>query len=457
MRNSLGSLVAKGAVRGSLGLSPTTTPVFFVGPPRQPCLSSLCSALELRLLARSHQQKARLLLLRALLPNSDQRHNTDPAASAASTSNSKIIKQGKAKAKTKKQKANASAQGRAKAAPAHPTASQKDEHLEYSGRDYYRGGAHAVAEASLPRVAIVGRPNVGKSALFNRLVGAEIAVVFDRPGVTRDRLYAPVTWNGFPFLLTDTGGLMADAFAALDPEKHAVVADVIGAPGLPSLIERQAAAAVAEASVVVMCVDAVTGLNPAEQEVAAWLQKSYPNLPVIVAVNKSEGHRWADGSAAEFWGLGLGEPIPISAATGSGTGDLLDCVVGALRAESDDPSMDDACAPAAGDAQSGSVGLPSPPIGPEVAEQYVSKEEEALLLSSHYDHDADENVAMVDSEIREGPGSSEVGDSALIPSPAQHPAAPIAVAIIGRPNVGKSSLLNSILGEVGDSCDGFID
>lgn len=194
-------------------------------------------------------------------------------------------------------------------------------------------------------MALVGRPNVGKSALFNRIVRRRLAIVEDTPGVTRDRLYAEVEWSGRHFGLVDTGGYVARA----------------GDP-LVEQVRWQAEQAVAEADVVVFVVDAQTGLLPADQEVADVLRRS--GKPVLVAVNKVDTPGDGAVQAAEFSALGLADVLPVSALHGLRVGDLLDRVVELL--------------PASG-----------PP----------EEEEE-----------------------------------------------PVRVAVVGRPNVGKSSLVNALLG-----------
>lgn len=194
-------------------------------------------------------------------------------------------------------------------------------------------------------VAIVGRPNVGKSALFNRIVGARIAIVEGEPGVTRDRIYAQSEWDGRTFTLIDTGGI-----------------DLGAEEGFFALARRQAEIAVEEADVVLLVVDVRAGLVPADLEVAEALRRS--NKPVLVVANKADDGNLAL-AASEFFALGLGEPIPVSAEHGRGIADLLDRLV---------------------------VHLPS-----------VAAEEDA-------------------------------GDD-------------IRIAVIGRPNVGKSLLVNRLVGE----------
>ena len=171
------------------------------------------------------------------------------------------------------------------------------------------------------KVAVVGYPNVGKSSLVNRLSGTREAVVHKRPGVTRDRHEIACEWNGRAFTLVDTGGM-----DELDPDPIA------------GSIREQARAALADARVAVLVVDAQAGVRPGDEEMADLLRRA--KLPVVVAANKVDGVR--DLSlAADFHRLGLGEPIAVSAAQGLGTGDLLDRVTGLLpegdaAAEEDD-------------------------------------------------------------------------------------------------------------------------
>lgn len=198
--------------------------------------------------------------------------------------------------------------------------------------------------AERPVVALVGRPNVGKSTLFNRLVGERIAIVEDLPGTTRDRLYGDTEWAGVPFVVVDTGGL------ALDPTNNMLES-----------IRAQAEVAMEEADVIVFLVDAADGLTAADEDVAERLRLT--RKPIVLAANKADNPE-RRLNAVEFYSLGLSEPVPISAIHGTGTGDLLDQIVAQL------------------------------PVTPE----------------------------------------AEDDDS-------------VKIALVGRPNVGKSSLLNRLLGE----------
>jgi GTPase len=205
-----------------------------------------------------------------------------------------------------------------------------------------------------PVLAIVGRPNVGKSSLFNRLVGEQRAIVQDQPGTTRDRLYGDADWNGVEFTVIDTGGLVLDETLPGEIE--------LSSEEIVRRTREQAQAAIEEADVVLFMVDARSGMTGADEEIAEVLRKSAK--PVIVAANKAESEE-RRLNAVEFYQLGLGDPMPISAHHAVNTGDLLDEIVAAF-----------------------------PPPGAE---------------------EEDENVTRI--------------------------------ALVGRPNVGKSRLLNALLGQ----------
>lgn len=196
-----------------------------------------------------------------------------------------------------------------------------------------------------PVIAIVGRPNVGKSTIFNRIIGDRLAIVEDKPGITRDRIYGTGEWTGRSFSVIDTGGIEID-----------------GEDGILRLVRVQAELAIEEADVIVFMVDAKAGVTNADEEVAQILFRS--GKPVVVAVNKVDNLQRMD-DIYEFYSLGFGDPIPLSGSHGIGIGDLLEACVERL------PAGDD----------------------------------------QEYDDDV------------------------------------IKVALIGRPNVGKSSLVNAILGE----------
>ena len=156
-----------------------------------------------------------------------------------------------------------------------------------------------------PLVAIVGRPNVGKSMLFNKLTGKRLSIVEDTPGVTRDRLYAQAEWRSRTFDLVDTGGIEPDT----DDQ-------------ILSFMREQAEIAIAAADVIIFVCDIRTGMTAADQEVAGMLQRS--GKPVVLAVNKMDSTGHTDPDIYEFYNLGLGDPYPVSAVHGHGTGDLLD-------------------------------------------------------------------------------------------------------------------------------------
>ena len=170
----------------------------------------------------------------------------------------------------------------------------------------------------LPIVAIIGRPNVGKSTFVNRLAGDQQAIVHDEPGITRDRTYRPAFWQDRDFQVVDTGGLVFDDDTEFLP-----------------LIREQVMAALAEASVAIFVVDGQTGPTPADQAIADWLRQH--SVPVLLAVNKCESPQQGIIQAAQFWELGLGEPYPISAIHGSGTGELLDDLLQHLPATENIP------------------------------------------------------------------------------------------------------------------------
>lgn len=160
---------------------------------------------------------------------------------------------------------------------------------------------------AIPVVAVVGRPNVGKSTLFNRFVGRRMAIVDDAPGVTRDRNFAHADWAGRNFFVVDTGGVIEGSDEPLD-----------------RAVRKQAFAAVEEADVILFVVDSRSGVHPLDEKLAEILRKS--PQPVILVVNKVDNLP-SDQSHLDFWSLGMGEPIPLSAISGKGSGDLLDAVV----------------------------------------------------------------------------------------------------------------------------------
>ncbi|HEX8421957.1 MAG TPA: ribosome biogenesis GTPase Der [Pyrinomonadaceae bacterium] len=216
--------------------------------------------------------------------------------------------------------------------------------------------------AALPLVAIIGRPNVGKSTLFNRLVGERRSIVGDEPGITRDRIYGETEWAGRRFSIVDTGGIV--------PDDEALI---------PSNILRQAEFAIAEAEALVWVVDVRAGVTPLDEELARLLRTT--GKTVLVAANKTDAAR-LEADAGEFHRFGFNEVIPLAAEHGDGVGDLLDALVERLRSEDETETAGEGSA------------------------------------------DADDESRALPAVVRE-----------------------IRLAIIGRPNVGKSSLLNRLLGE----------
>ena len=175
----------------------------------------------------------------------------------------------------------------------------------------------------LPVVAVVGRPNVGKSTFFNRVLGQRLAIVEDRPGVTRDRNFARADWNGRQFYIVDTGGMVEGSDEPMD-----------------RLIRQQVVVAIEEADVVVLMVDGKEGPNPLDYSVAERLRRS--ERPVVLLVNKVDNL----GSPTalqhhDFWDLGLGEPLPVSSLSGKGSGDVLDAIVERLPEGTGDEAPDE--------------------------------------------------------------------------------------------------------------------
>ena len=158
----------------------------------------------------------------------------------------------------------------------------------------------------LPTVVIVGRPNVGKSTLFNRIIGEQVAIVENRPGVTRDRKEVEAEWLGRPFLLVDTGGWLP------------------GGTDLDAKVSRQVEAAVKSADLVLFLVDGAVGVTEDDESIAIWLRRI--KSPVLLVANKADNDR-REGERWEFLALGLGDPIPVSALHGRRAGDLLDEVI----------------------------------------------------------------------------------------------------------------------------------
>jgi GTP-binding protein len=260
----------------------------------------------------------------------------------------------------------------------------------------------ASGKGGIPVVAIVGRPNVGKSTLFNRILGQRSAIVEDRARTTRDRLYGDAEWNGRRFVIVDTGGL------EIDPDDP-----------IEARVQEQARLAIAEADVILFIVDAISGLTPSDLEAAAILRRA--TAPVIVTVNKADNEK-RELEAAEFHSLGWDETYAISASHGRGTGDLLDAIVWALPPESE--------AELARKAREAEAETWASEVVAGRLEPFVVGEPEA--------------EEEVDGELDPTEAEARRWDAAMA---ADADGEPAAIAFVGRPNVGKSSLLNALLGE----------
>ena len=175
---------------------------------------------------------------------------------------------------------------------------------------------------SKPMIAIVGRPNVGKSMLFNKLIGKRMSIVEDIPGVTRDRIYGETEWGGRKFILVDTGGI--------EPSTDNMIL---------AFMRDQAQIAIDNADVIVFVTDIKTGLTASDEEVARMLQRS--GKPIVLAVNKMDSVGAVNPDFYEFYNLGLGDPIAVSAVHGHGTGDLLDACMAYFPEEVEEEEDDD--------------------------------------------------------------------------------------------------------------------
>jgi len=258
----------------------------------------------------------------------------------------------------------------------------------------------------LPVVAIVGRPNVGKSTLFNRILGSRTAIVEDRARTTRDRLYGDTEWNGRRFVIVDTGGLEQGPD---DP--------------IEARVQEQARLAINEADVIVLVVDAATGMTPSDEEAAELLRRA--PAPVIVAVNKADNEK-RELEGAEFHALGWDETYAISASHGRGTGDLLDAIVWALPPESEQE-----LARKSRDVEADNW-----------ADEVAAGRLEPFVVADPEADEVDEDGVALDLD----PDAAETAkwDAAMA---AEADTQPASIAFVGRPNVGKSSLLNALLGE----------
>ncbi len=244
--------------------------------------------------------------------------------------------------------------------------------------------------SGLPVVAVVGRPNVGKSTLFNRIVGERQAIVEDRARTTRDRLYGVAEWNARRYVVIDTGGMEIEPGDAIEER-----------------VQDQARLAIEEADVIVFVVDAAVGQTPADQEVAEALRRA--EAPVIMAINKADNEK-LELQGHEFLQLGWEDWYAVSALHGRGTGDLLDAIVGALPEESFDELERKRR---------------------EIEANELAESIEAGIIPDDLEAEA--------AEGSEGEATAQTWFEGEAPVPR--------VAIVGRPNVGKSSLLNQLLGE----------
>ena len=266
-----------------------------------------------------------------------------------------------------------------------------------------------LSPAGLPIVAVVGRPNVGKSTLFNRIVGERRAVVEDQARTTRDRQYAVAEWNGRRFVLVDTGGLEARPGDAIEAG-----------------VQEQARLAIGEADLIVFVVDAAIGETPADAEAAQLLRRA--GSPALVAINKADNPR-RELEGAEFHRLGWGDTFTVSALHGRGVADLLDALVEALPPESE-VEVERRRREAQRDEELAAFGEELPPLPPD-------PELAGAAPAS----------GVGPADPTEEPSAAEAAWDAQIARDAARLSGPTAIAIVGRPNVGKSSLLNALLGE----------
>jgi GTP-binding protein len=222
-----------------------------------------------------------------------------------------------------------------------------------------------VDKMTKPVVALVGRPNVGKSTLFNRLCGERLAIVDDTPGTTRDRLFGTAEWGGMEFDVVDTGGIDPTAASRKDPLS-------IGSADFIKEIRNQAVIAVEEADFVFFLVDAISGITPADKEVAEILRKNQrmvegkPFPRIFLVANKADSSKQRE-LVHEFYELGLDEPYPISAVHGTGTGDLLDVLIAEFPEKSEEEEDDSAKIAIVGKPNAGKSSLLNRLVGEERA------------------------------------------------------------------------------------------
>ena len=255
-----------------------------------------------------------------------------------------------------------------------------------------------------PIVALVGRPNVGKSTLFNRLVGQRLAIVEDLPGTTRDRIYAEAQWTNVPFTLVDTGGLEALTQPARpSPEQPAALATA--SSGYVREIREQALIAIQEANAVVFVVDSEEGITTGDRDVAEILRRIADK--VVLCANKADNEARRQ-AAVEFWELGLGEPLAVSAIHGTGTGDLLDAIVERLPPAPEDVEDDSIKIGIIGRPNVGKSSLLNALLGHEraIVSELPGSTRDAIDTSLTYDGQA---ITLIDTAGIRRRGKIEVG------------------------------------------------
>jgi len=268
--------------------------------------------------------------------------------------------------------------------------------------------------SAVPLVAIVGRPNVGKSTLFNRLTGSRRAIVGDEPGITRDRLYGNAEWRGREFRVVDTGGII--------PEEKDLI---------PAEIFRQARVALNEAAAIVMLVDGRSEIAGPDRELARLLLRT--GKPLFLAVNKIDTDKQAP-LVGEFHGLGIREVFPVSAEHGSGLDDLLDAILETLPAKAATTEGTEATE------ESEHVSIRS------TGEKRTAKRERRSARDEGRTTKDDDLFNDQRPATDDGSDSEPTPDNDLAKAESLEPRAEVKVAIIGHPNVGKSTLLNQLTG-----------
>jgi GTP-binding protein len=281
--------------------------------------------------------------------------------------------------------------------------------------------------SGLPLLAIVGRPNVGKSTLFNRLVGTRRAIVGDEPGITRDRLYGQTEWRGRAFRVVDTGGII--------PEDKDLI---------PAEIFRQAQVALDEASAIVMVLDGRSELAAPDMELVRLLRKT--GKPLLLAVNKIDTAK-QEALLADFHTLGVKEVIPISAEHGAGIDDLLDAVFATFPLQEQNPlTTEDTVGTENPRSQKSRESLPVTAL-PKTEDREPNADQlttDARAPATDFPN-TQHRIPNTDAPITDDEAISHP-PSATSDEPGTHEPGTISVAIIGHPNVGKSTLLNQLTG-----------